>query len=165
MPDVLQTTFSNAFLWWKYFCIWIRILLIFTNFNVPRARDPIDTLALVKELNRHRNRRKVVFWTNHYSDVIMSAMASQITGVSIVCSTVYSGADQRKHQNSASLVFVRGIHRWPVDSPHNGPVTRQMFPFDDDTMEVMMSHITDAYICVTSHKRLKATIYHLCGFH
>ena len=37
----------------------------------------------------------------------------------------------RKHQSSASLVFVRGIHRWPVNSPHKGPVTRKMFPFDD----------------------------------
>ena len=48
----------------------------------------------------------------HYSDVIMSVMMSQITGVSIVCSTVDSDADQRKHQSSASLAFVRGIHRW-----------------------------------------------------
>ena len=52
----------------------------------------------------------------HYSDVIVSAMASQITGVSIVYLTVGSGADQRKHQSSASLAFVRGIHRWPVNS-------------------------------------------------
>ena len=55
------------------------------------------------------------------SDVITSAMTSQITGVSIVCSTVCSGADQRKCQSSASLAF--GIHRWLVDSPHKGPVT------------------------------------------
>ena len=41
------------------------------------------------------------------------------------------GFAQRKHQSSASLAFVRGIHRWPVDSPHKGPVTRKMFPFDD----------------------------------
>ena len=40
-------------------------------------------------------------------------------------------ADQRKHQSSASLAFVRGIHRWPVNSPHKWPVTRKMFPFDD----------------------------------
>ena len=62
----------------------------------------------------------------HHSDVIMSVIASQITSVSIVC----SGADQRKHQSSASLAFARGIHRWPVDSPHKEPVTRKMFPFD-----------------------------------
>ena len=54
------------------------------------------------------------------TDVKMNAMASQITGVSIVCSTVCSGADQRKHQSIASLAFVRGIHRWSVDSPHKG---------------------------------------------
>ena len=70
----------------------------------------------------------------HYNDAIMSAMASQITGVSIVCSTGCSGADQRKHQSSASLAFVRGIHRWPVDSPPQRPVTRKMFPFDDVIM-------------------------------
>ena len=49
-------------------------------------------------------------------------------------STVYSGADQRKHQSSASLAFVPGIHRWPMNSPHKGPVTRIMFPFDDVIM-------------------------------
>ena len=61
----------------------------------------------------------------------MSVMASQITNLSIIYSTVYSGADKRKHQSSASLVFVRGIHLWPVNSPHKGPVTRKMFSFDD----------------------------------
>ena len=50
----------------------------------------------------------------------MSPMASQITSLTIVYSTVYSGADQRKHQSSASLAFVRGIHRWPVNSPTKG---------------------------------------------
>ena len=64
----------------------------------------------------------------------MSAMASQITGVPIVCWTVYSSTDQRKHQISASLTFVKGIHRWPMGSPHKGPVTRKMFPFDYDIM-------------------------------
>ena len=66
----------------------------------------------------------------HYNDVIMSAMASEITSVSIICSTVCSGADQRKHQSSASLAFLWGIHQWPVNSPHKGPVTPKMFPFD-----------------------------------
>ena len=71
----------------------------------------------------------------HYNDVIMSAMASQITSLTIVYSTVYSDADQRKHQSSASLAFVRGIHRWPVASPHQWPITRKFFPFDDVTMK------------------------------
>ena len=66
----------------------------------------------------------------HYNDVIMSTIASQITSLMIVYSTVYADADQRKHQSSASLAFVRGIHRKPVNSPHKWPVTRKMFPFD-----------------------------------
>ena len=65
----------------------------------------------------------------HYNDAIMDAIASQITSLEIVYTTVYAGADQRK-QSSASLAFVRGIHRWPVNSPHKGPVTRKKFPFD-----------------------------------
>ena len=64
----------------------------------------------------------------------MDTMASQITSLMIIYSTVYLEADQRKHQSSASLAFVRGIHRWPVNSPHKGPVTRKMFPFDDVIM-------------------------------
>ena len=72
--------------------------------------------------------------TYHYDDVIMCAMASQITNFTIVYSTVYSDADQRKHQSSASLAFVRGIHRGPVNSPHKWPVTRKMFPFYDVIM-------------------------------
>ena len=67
----------------------------------------------------------------HYGDVVMGTVASQITSLTIVYSTVYSGADQRKHQSSASLAFVRGIHRGPVNSPHKWQVTRKMFPFDD----------------------------------
>ena len=71
----------------------------------------------------------------HYYNLNMLAMASQITSLTIVYSTVYSGADQRKHQSSASLAFVWGIHRRPVNSPHKGPaVTRKMFPFDDVIM-------------------------------
>ena len=68
---------------------------------------------------------------SHYNDVIMGTIASQITSLTIVYSTVYSDADQRKHQSSASLAFVRGIHRGPVNSPHRWQVTRKIFPFDD----------------------------------
>ena len=91
----------------------------------------------------------------------MSAMSYLITSLTIVYSTVYSGADQRRHQNSASLAFVRGIHRSLVTPPphththtphppkpphphpphpphptptHKGPVTRKRFPFDDVIM-------------------------------
>ena len=67
-------------------------------------------------------------WRHNESDGV------SITSLTIIYSTVYSGAHQRKHQSSASLAFVRGIHRWPVNSPHKGPVPRKMFPFDDGIM-------------------------------
>ena len=70
----------------------------------------------------------------HYGNVIMSAMASGITSLTIVYSTIYLGADKRKHQCSVSLAVVREIHRWPVNSHHKGPVTRKMFPFGDVIM-------------------------------
>ena len=73
--------------------------------------------------------------TMHYIDLIMSVMTSQITSLTIVYPTVYSGADQRKHQSSMPLAKVRGIHRWPVNSPPKGAVTWKMFPFNDIIME------------------------------
>ena len=71
---------------------------------------------------------------SHYNDVIMNTMASQFTCLTIIYSIVYSGTYQRKHQSSASLALVMGIHRWPVNSPHKGPVSRKKFPFDDVIM-------------------------------
>ena len=72
----------------------------------------------------------------HYSNVMMSMMASQITGLTSVYSTVCLGADQRKQQRSASRAFVGGIHRWPMTSPHKWPVIRKMFPFDGVIMGI-----------------------------
>ena len=84
--------------------------------------------------------KSLVFWLKfhwslfHYDDVIMTMLASQITSLTVVYSIVYSGVNQRKHQSSASLAFVREIHRGPVNFPHKWPVTRKMFPFDDVIM-------------------------------
>ena len=61
----------------------------------------------------------------------MGVMASRITSLVIVYSTVYSGTNQRTHQSSASLAFVRGIHRGSVNSSHKWPVKRKFFPFHD----------------------------------
>ena len=65
-------------------------------------------------------------WRHNERDGVLNKSPAS----SIVYSTVYSGADQRNHQSSASLAFVWGIHRWPVYSLHKGPATRKMFPFD-----------------------------------
>ena len=69
-------------------------------------------------------------------------MASQITSVSIVFSPVCPGADQRKHKCPVSSAFVRGIHRWPMDSPHKGPLTRKISPFHDVIMNTVFSRGT-----------------------
>ena len=80
----------------------------------------------------------------HYNEVIMGAIASQITSLTIVNSIVYSDADQRKHQSSASLAFALGIHRSPVNSPHKWSVTRKMFPFNYVIM-VNFTHILHGF--------------------
>ena len=80
----------------------------------------------------------------HYDDVKMSLMASHITSLTIVYSTVYSGVDQRKHQSSASLAICAGIHRGPVNSPHKWPVMWKMFPFDDVIMEVVLVYSVES---------------------
>ena len=85
----------------------------------------------------------------HYSDVIMSPMASQITSLTIAYSAVYSGADQRKHQSSVSLAFLRGIHRSPVNSQHKWPAMRKCFHL-----------ITSSCICLIINR----TIRDICDY-
>ena len=89
------------------------------------------------------NDRDSVLFIFHYDNIIMGAAASQITSLTIVYSAVY--ADQSKHQSSASLAFVWGIHRGPVNSPHIWPVTRKMFPFDDVIMDNDLSIVSPSY--------------------
>ena len=101
----------------------------YSNEQFLRKRHTKGTSQYVAAMTRVHFTSK-----SHYGDVMMGAMASQITSLTIVYTTVYSGADQRKHQSSASLVFVRGIHQWPVNSQPKWPVTRKMFPFDDVIM-------------------------------
>ena len=93
----------------------------------------------------------------HYDDVIMGAIASLITSLTIVYSTVYSDAGQRKHRSSASLAFVWVIHRGPVNSPHKWPVTQKMFPFDD---VIMPCRIRQAYMYVRHHQISTIWLYH-----
>ena len=102
--------------------------------------------------------------------VIMSAMVSQITGVSIIYSTVCSGADQRKRKNSASLAFVRGIHRWLVDSPTKGPATRKMFPFDDVIPMILLTVSCLTNLAVTSfvsprHRPIYTSVRYVANCH
>ena len=90
----------------------------------------------------------------------MGEIASQITILTIVYSTVYSDADQRKHQSSASLAFVRGIHRGLVNSPHKWPVTRKMFPFDDVIMNADNTTVSNITL-VSSQNRMEQIYMHM----
>ena len=104
---------------------------------------------------------------SHYSDVIMCEIASQIASLAIVYSTIYSGSDQRKHQSSASLAFVWGIHLSPVNSPHKWPVTRKMLTFDDVTMALWLPRAHEAtwrtggipqLLCATFWRKIQPSI-------
>ena len=102
----------------------------------------------------------------------MSAVASLTTSLTIVYSTVYSDANQRKHQRSASLDFVRGIHRWPVNPPSQGPVPRKIFPFDDVIMVYNIAwpaaiwscrnHLLNDNIIPNTNKGIHFEGYQLC---
>ena len=130
--------FSILILLWSYIYIYIYI-----SYHRPAATSV--GLCLVRDSSSVFLERYILL--THYNDVIVRAMACQITSLTIVYSTVYSGTDERKHQSTASLDFVRGIHRWPVNSPHKGPVSRRMFPLDDAIMELTFS---SRYITMTS---------------
>ena len=102
----------------------------------PGFQDPYNCNVWNRSQNTPLDKAMInMYWKSHlfanfcwhYIDVIMTTMASQITSPTVVYSTVYSDADQRKHQSSASLAFVRGIHRRPVNSPHKRPATRKCF--------------------------------------
>ena len=127
--------------WWfetPSWSLWRQCNAPFIVLTLPYGELKISNHVHISDVPRwHLPTRNKIFYTwplFHYIAVIISAIASQITSLTIVYSTVYSGADQRKHQSSAPLALVRGIYRRPVDSPHKGPVARKMFPFDDVIM-------------------------------
>ena len=99
----------------------IKYLEVYFNLSTSKSNLLVGMFIEWRCWNRHQ------FGGNHYCDVIIGPMVSKITSLTILYSTVHSGADQRKHQSSASLAFVQGIHRWPVNSPHIWPVTRFFF--------------------------------------
>ena len=129
---------------WKGFWINCRVA-------VDLCHDLHETSMEFRNSKRTENKHSMQV---HYTDVIMTTMASQITSLTIVYSTVCSCADQRKHQISASLAFVRGMHQWPLNSPHKGSVTRKMLPFDD----LQFPFITSLIFYMSSYLRFIAML-------
>ena len=134
MVAMVQTAFLNTFFFYEN-GILTQISHGFVRINNMAAL--VQIMAHAEQAIRH----------HHYDDVRMGAIASQITSLTIVYSIVYSDADQRKHQSSASLAFVRVIHRGPVNFPHKWPVTRIMFPLDD---VIMLNHFFQFMISLLS---------------
>ena len=145
--------FISKILWHSHVCIWNRNgtgrkiafesdILEMANVSVCQCINTYAVLHVETQLTPHYSQQSwsqiliTLHWRHNGRD------AAQITSLTFVYSTVYSGADERKHQSSASLAFVRGIERWPVNSPQKWPVTRKMFPFDDVIME---AHIPCAF--------------------
>ena len=136
---------------WKVVLLFIACML---EYGHTGTKEPSPKETLNEKFNKHQAKNILFPYFNfkvgntdethnppkneseHYCDVIMGTVASQITSLTIVHSTIDSGADQRKHQSSGPLAFVRGIHRWPVNSPHKWLVTRKMCPFDDFIMRL-----------------------------
>ena len=112
--------------------LFLNCIFLLQSLNDDSLTRSVRTKMTV--IDKKTNFYDIFTYPKHYIDVIMTTIASQITSLTVVYSTVYSDVDQRKHQSSASLSFVCGIHRDPVNSPHKGPVTRKMFPFDDVIM-------------------------------
>ena len=140
----LSSHFNQYRIQWtsKYCYISIMPIFMSSHCNFIEDRIPVDIACgcPISKVHRHQRHVLMIIWPQrgssyHYTDVTMSPMASQITSLWIVYSNVYSSSDQRRHHSSASLAFVRRIHRGPVNSPHKRPATRKMFSFDDVIMD------------------------------
>ena len=135
--DLAQTSYKTKIISNLPVC-----LCFITYFSTWNSKTIIAILPQIwnHEISSDNKRHWAKQWNKahvcHYNNVIVSAKASHITSSTIVYSTVYSGADQRKHQSSTQPAILREIYRWPVNSPHKGPVTRKRFLFD----KVIMSH-------------------------
>ena len=129
----------------------------FTCWQFP----PLHILSWTSTFKSYIERK--AYSPTHYDDVIMTMLESQITSLTVVYSIVYTGVHQRKHQSSASLAFVREIHRGPVNFPHKWPVTRKMFPFDDVIMHsatlIFGMSLSHEMPSLSSQSQLKETIW------
>ena len=154
----LQASFSKAFPWIK-----IIVFYPFNSINSDNGRmsdrplsDPINACSLTH------------IYTNIYASLGLYYEFTPLQwrhngcSLTVVCSTVYSSSDQKKHQNSTSLAFMRGIHRSPVNSPHKWSVTRKMFPFDCIIMLLRMKTLISVEEYVENSLCWRLLLYDWC---
>ena len=128
----------------QWFCSWVGNSMLIT---IESCLSTVQVNCMIR------------YQFSHNSCVIMGTLTSQITGFSVVYSIVCSGTDQRKYQSSESLAFVRGIHWWPVNSPHKAPVMWKKFPLDDVVM-VWLPNVGDS-LFVSSIRKPYAFFFNL----
>ena len=138
------------------------IIMIFPYFQVSYPRWHVELFWISEGLATtiYSVTKFCTHWPSGKVTIIsLQRRHSEHDGVSNVYSTVCPGAYQRQHQSSASLAFVRGIHRYqsPVNSPRKGPITREMFSFYDVIMRMTswhgnIRHITGQLWPVHPHK-------------
>ena len=133
------------------FIIYINILNVYIKWLPLCVNGFVDIIIISYEDSKHN---LCCTKPSYCDDVIMGAIASQITSLAIVYSAFYSGADQRKHQSSASLAFVRGIHRGPVNSPHVASIT--------ENVSISWRHHVnngDAYHCIPITRVMRGPLW------
>ena len=102
---------------------------IFLNEGINREESYLSRICRLSPSNcQGNNTNDSLQWRHNERDGVSNHQPHDCF------SRVYPGADQRQHQSCVSLALVRGIHRWPVNSPHKWPASRNMFPFDDVIM-------------------------------
>ena len=132
---------------WQYIVRRERITRInLGNRNVILTK--ILSLAAVEVVQRASNAGSIsISFHHHYIDAIMTTMVSQITSLTVVYSTVYSVADQRKHQSSTSLAFVCGIHRNRWIPPTKGQLRGKGFHLMTSSWLCIL-YITNGIMCL-----------------
>ena len=129
--------------------VFVYILLetvsIFKDETSDQSRYFIHLIFRIVQIDDHQQ-NETLHWRHNDRDGVSN---HQPRG----CLLNRSGADERKHQSSASMAFVRGNSPGPVNSPHKGPVTRKMFPFDDVIMK--NHHLIGAHPCDGAHSWLQ----------
>ena len=127
----------------KYISQFVALNTAFVEFwyNQPQFTQIIYNYNQQRNQQTRKRRTRFTFHKTtcpHYNDVIISAMASRINRPhDCLLNHLFKAQIMRKHHSSASLSFVSRIHRWPVNSPHKGPVTWKMFPLDDVIMHFL----------------------------
>ena len=138
---IISNSLSGREIWIRFKCLcsvflqnptmtrrWCMSCFVLTQVLTRTNGDPLHLKVHLKEVISQWWRSRLSF--RYYNDVIISAVASQITSLRIVYSTVIQAQMKENMTAPRSLAFVQGIHRWPVNSPHKRPVTRKRFPFD-----------------------------------